>query len=57
VPTFTLNMFNVTDRCPVCTGSAAAHYHGPQETGTPRMERRCFDCGFNWQENPVARIL
>ncbi len=51
----TFNVFNVTNRCPVCGGAANARYHAPEAEGSGHMKRKCTDCGFRWDEVPVSR--
>ncbi len=55
--TLTINVFNVTNRCPVCGGAANARYHGPDHRDSGQMKRKCTDCGYRWDEEPVAREL
>jgi hypothetical protein len=55
--TLTINVFNVTKRCPVCGGAANSRYHGPDELDAGQMKRKCVDCGYTWDEAPAAREL
>jgi hypothetical protein len=52
--TVTINLFDVTDRCPVCAGAAKARYRGSQTSAAPRRRRKCGDCGFTWDETAVS---
>ena len=52
-----INVFNVTNRCPVCGGAANARYHGPEKSTAPHMNRKCADCGYRWDERAVTRSL
>ena len=53
----TFNVFNVTNRCPVCGGAANARYHASVAKVSAQMKRKCTDCGFTWDEAPVARAF
>jgi transposase-like protein len=55
VTSLTVNVFNVTNRCPVCGGAANARYHASGATVSAQMRRKCKDCGFTWDEAPMAR--
>jgi transposase-like protein len=55
--TLTINVFNVTNRCPVCGGAANSRYHGRDEVGASQMKRKCTDCGYTWDEVPTTREL
>jgi hypothetical protein len=57
VATLTINVFNVTNRCPVCGGAANSRYHNVAHTRAGQMKRKCTDCGYTWDEAPVARTL
>jgi C4-type Zn-finger protein len=57
MPSLTVTMFSVTNRCPVCGGAANARYHRPAESDVAHMKRKCGDCGFTWEEKAVARSL
>ena len=55
--TLTINVFNVTNRCPVCGGAANSRYHSPAFHIAGEMRRKCTDCGYTWDEAPVARQI
>jgi transposase-like protein len=57
VTTLTINVFNVTRRCPVCGGSANARYHAPELATEAHMKHKCGDCGYTWIEESQARSL
>lgn len=55
VTTLTVNVFNITSRCPVCGGTADARYQASAPEATAQMKRKCRDCGFTWQQPSLAR--
>jgi C4-type Zn-finger protein len=55
VTSITFNVFNITNRCPVCGGAANSRYHASGEEVVAQMKRKCTDCGFTWAEVPLAR--
>ena len=55
--TVTMNVFNVTNRCPVCGGAANIRYHSLEDRQAAGMKRKCGDCGFTWAEAAVRRSL
>jgi hypothetical protein len=57
VSTLTFNVFNVTNRCPVCGGAAHSRYLPAVTTAGARVDRKCGDCGFTWDEKSTRRSL
>jgi hypothetical protein len=57
VSTLTVNVFTITNRCPVCGGAANSRYHPAVTAAGARVDRKCCDCGFTWDEKATRRSL
>ncbi|MGH9017715.1 MAG: hypothetical protein ACRDY1_08210 [Acidimicrobiales bacterium] len=53
----TMNVFDITARCPLCGGQPLPRYEAADDAHGPLLRRDCRDCGFGWDVRPVTREI